>query len=38
MQTTENILDYEFAIEFKGESPTADLQNFFDGYKFVVDY
>ncbi|MFK7893362.1 MAG: substrate-binding periplasmic protein [Granulosicoccus sp.] len=38
MQTTENILDYEFANEFKSETPTRDLQNFFDGYKFVVDY
>ena len=38
MQTTENILDYEFANEFKVESPTEDLQEFFDGYKFVVDF
>ncbi|MGQ7847342.1 transporter substrate-binding domain-containing protein [Granulosicoccus sp. 3-233] len=38
MQTTENILDYEFSRQFKGEKPTMDLQNFFDGYKFVVDF
>ena len=38
MQTTENILDYEFSHQFKGEKPTEDLQNFFDGYKFVVDF
>ncbi len=38
MQKTENILDYEFSHQFKGEKPTEDLQNFFDGYKFVVDF
>ena len=38
MQTAENILDYEFHNEFKNESPTEDLQSFFDSYKFVVDY
>lgn len=38
MQTTENILDYEFSHQFKGETPTKDLQSFFDGYKFVVDF
>lgn len=38
MQKTENILDYEFSHQFKGESPTEDLQRFFDGYKFVVDF
>lgn len=38
MQRKENILDYEFRQEFKGEQPTEDLQRFFEGYKFASDF
>jgi len=38
MQAAENILDYEFYREFGNEEKTADLQRFFDGFKFASHY
>ena len=35
MQESANILDYEFRREFAPEEATADLQRFFDSFKFA---
>jgi len=35
MQESANILDYEFRREFAPEAATADLQRFFDSFKFA---